>query len=157
MSTSIPAPHTAPTPAATDLVYALCRLSDIPSQRAIGLQLARVGPDGREQPWPIVIVRWGRQVFGYENRCPHHGSPLDWERNQFLDSNNTRLMCGKHGALFELHTGTCLDGPCKGDSLTPVALAVLEDEICLLGVELAEEADADDGLFDPPGACADQL
>ncbi|GGF52016.1 (2Fe-2S)-binding protein [Azorhizobium oxalatiphilum] len=141
----------------TDLVYAICSMSDIPSQRAASFQLAKVGPDGRDVPLNLIVVRWGRQVFGYENRCPHHGSNLDWERNHFFDPNGTRLMCGKHGALFELHTGNCVDGPCKGESLTPVALAVLEDEICIVGVELAEDADEDDGLFDPPGACADQL
>ena len=87
------------------------------------------------------MVRWGRQVFGYVNKCPHDGVNLDWERNQFLDSNGIRLMCGKHGALFELGTGICVDGPCKGRSLTPVALTVLEDDICVTGVTLVEEED----------------
>jgi nitrite reductase/ring-hydroxylating ferredoxin subunit len=88
------------------------------------------------------VVRWGRQVFGYVNKCPHDGVNLDWERNQFLDPNGIRLMCGKHGALFELGTGMCMDGPCKGRSLTPVALTVLEDDICVTGVTLVEEEEA---------------
>lgn len=119
--------------------YAICRFSDIPSQRAIGFQLMILGEDGTPKPWPIVIARWGKQVFGYLNRCPHHGVNLDWERNQFLDGNGTRLMCGKHGSTFELGTGLGVDGPCEGKSLTPIALAVLDGDICVTGVMLVED------------------
>lgn len=119
--------------------YAICAMNEIPSQRARGFVLSRVDAQGGEQPFPIVVVRWGRQVFGYVNKCPHDGVNLDWERNQFLDPNGIRLMCGKHGALFELGTGLCIEGPCKGRGLQPVALAVLDGDICVLGVQLAEE------------------
>lgn len=119
--------------------YAICGFSDVPSQRAVGFNLMIIGDDGTPRPWPIVIVRWGRQVFGYLNRCPHNGVNLDWERNQFLDGNGTRLMCGKHGATFELGTGACVDGPCEGQGLTPIALAVLDGDICVTGVRLVED------------------
>lgn len=124
-----------------DVAYAICSLNDIPSKRAQGFQLMVVAEDGSPRPWPIIVVRWGRQVFGYLNRCPHDGVNLDWERNQFLDSNGTRLICGKHGALFELGTGICVDGPCKGQGLTPVALSVIDDDICVTGVTLVEDDD----------------
>lgn len=124
-----------------NLAYAICRMSDIPSQRAAGFHLMVVEKDGTRRPWPIIVVRWGRQVFGYVNKCPHDGVNLDWERNQFLDPNGTRLMCGKHGSLFELGTGMCVDGPCKDRGLVPVALAVLDDDICVTGVVLLEEDD----------------
>ena len=123
----------------TAIAYVVCSMSDIPSQKARGFHLMRIEDDGTKRPWPIVVVRWGKQVFGYVNKCPHDGVNLDWERNQFLDSNGIRLMCGKHGALFELGTGICVDGPCKGRSLTPVALTVMEDDICVTGVTLVEE------------------
>src|SRR5262249_35177188 len=119
--------------------YAICAFNDIPSQRAVGFQLMIVGEGGDAKPWPIVIVRWGKQVFGYLNRCPHDGVNLDWERNQFLDGNGTRLLCGKHGATFELGSGHCVDGPCKGQSLTPIALAILDGDICVTGVRLVED------------------
>ncbi|HTV33146.1 MAG TPA: Rieske 2Fe-2S domain-containing protein [Methylocella sp.] len=122
-------------------VYAICGLNDIPSQRARGLKLMRLREDGTEYVWPIIVVRWGKRVFGYENRCPHHGVNLDWERQQFLDSNGTRLLCGKHGALFDIGTGDCVEGPCMGDSLTPIALTVIENEICVVGVKLARDED----------------
>ncbi len=119
--------------------YAICAMSDIPSQKTRGFHLMRVEDDGTARPWSIVVVRWGRQVFGYVNKCPHDGVNLDWERNQFLDPNGIRLMCGKHGAVFELGTGVCVEGPCKGRSLVPVALMVLDNDICVTGVTLVEE------------------
>lgn len=125
------------------VAYAICSLNDIPSRRAQGFQLMVVAEDGSARPWPIIVVRWGRQVFGYLNRCPHNGVHLDWERNQFLDPNGTRLMCGKHGSLFELGTGLCVDGPCKGQELTPVALSVIDDDICVTGVTLVEDDEAE--------------
>jgi nitrite reductase/ring-hydroxylating ferredoxin subunit len=124
----------------TDLAYVICAFDDIPTQRARGFDLAIV-EDGEEKNFPIVVVRWGKQVFGYVNSCPHHGARLDWEREQFLDPSGLRLMCGKHGALFELGTGVCVEGPCKGQSLEPVALVAVDGDICVAGVTLDEEAD----------------
>jgi nitrite reductase/ring-hydroxylating ferredoxin subunit len=119
--------------------YAICGFNDIPSRRAIGFHLMIVDEEGGHRPWPIIVVRWGKQVFGYLNRCPHNGVNLDWERNQFLDANGLRLMCGKHGSTFEIGTGRCVNGPCKGSDLTPVALTVLDGDICVTGVRLVED------------------
>lgn len=132
----------------TDTAYAICSLSDIPSQKAKGFVLMRLDENGIGRPWPLVVVRWGRQVFGYVNKCPHDGVNLDWERNYFLDPNGIRLMCGKHGALFELGTGVCVDGPCKGKSLQQVTLSVLDGDICVTGVTLAEDEEEPDEAGD---------
>ncbi|WOH80526.1 Rieske (2Fe-2S) protein [Bradyrhizobium sp. BEA-2-5] len=120
-------------------VYAICGFNDIPSRRAMGFHLMIVGEDGKHRPWSIIVVRWGKKLLGYLNKCPHNDVNLDWERNEFLDPFGTRLMCGKHGSTFELGTGRCVDGPCKGRELTPVALTVLDGDICIIGVRLAEE------------------
>ncbi|MGY4229913.1 hypothetical protein ACVMIH_007274 [Bradyrhizobium sp. USDA 4503] len=61
------------------------------------------------------------------------------ERNEFLDPYGVRWMCGKHGSTFELGTGLCVDGPCKGRTLTPIALTVLDGDICVVGVRLVED------------------
>lgn len=127
----------------SDVAYVICALSDIPSQRAHGFDLAIV-ENGEEKNFPIVIVRWGKQVFGYVNNCPHHNSRLDWEREQFLDPSGLRLMCGKHGALFELGTGRCSAGPCKNEHLTPIDLQIIDNDICIVGVTLAEDEDDDE-------------
>ncbi|MCK9915686.1 Rieske 2Fe-2S domain-containing protein [Microbacteriaceae bacterium K1510] len=123
----------------TNVAYAICSMSDIPSQKARGFHLMRVDADGTRRPWPIVVIRWGRQAFGYVNRCPHDNVNLDWERNQFLDPNYPRLMCGKHGSVFDIATGACIDGPCKGQCLEPVSLAILDNDICVVGVALVED------------------
>lgn len=126
--------------------YVLCRLEDIPSRKVRGFHLLRMDGAGVGRPWSILVVRWGRRVFGYTNLCPHNDVPLDWERNQFLDPMGTRLMCGKHGALFDLATGQCVEGPCQGLELEPVDLAIMDGDICITGVTLVEdEVDEKDG------------
>jgi nitrite reductase/ring-hydroxylating ferredoxin subunit len=126
-----------------EVAYVICALNDIQSQKAAGFNLMVI-EEGEQRPLSLVIVRWGRQVFGYVNKCPHDGVKLDWERNQFLDGNGLRLMCGKHGAMFELGTGICTEGPCKGRTLKPVALEVIDGDICATGITLVEDDDEDD-------------
>lgn len=124
-----------------DVQYVVCDLEEIPNRGAKAFQLLRVGEDGNPKAWSIVIVRWGKQVFGYINVCPHQGVNLDWEKNQFMDPNGPRLMCGKHGALFDIGSGQCVKGPCTGERLEPIQVAILDGEICVSGVELVEDED----------------
>jgi hypothetical protein len=46
--------------------------------------------------------------------------------------------------VFEIGTGVCVDGPCKGRSLIPVALTILDDDICVIGVTLVEDDDGEE-------------
>jgi nitrite reductase/ring-hydroxylating ferredoxin subunit len=126
------------------IAYAICGETEIPSKRGRAFSLLRIAEDQSEQPWHIFIVRWGKQVFGYVNRCPHDGVNLDWETNQFLDESGRLIVCGKHGSKFDLATGKCVEGPCLGQGLEPIQLTVIDGDICVTGVELAEEADAPD-------------
>ena len=119
--------------------YAICSAKDFPNRRGKAFSLVRVGEDKRETPWHIFVVRWDKKVYGYVNRCPHNGVNLDWETNQFLEQGSNRIICGKHGSLFELETGKCIEGPCHGQSLEPVSLVVMDGDICVTGVTLAEE------------------
>ncbi|MCC9624202.1 Rieske 2Fe-2S domain-containing protein [Thalassospira sp. MA62] len=123
------------------LVYVICGFHDVPSRKALGFCLMRLDDNGDEKPWPIIVVRWGRHVFAYDNLCPHHDVHLDWEKDQFFNPTGTRLMCGKHGSLFDLATGECLEGPCLGRNLNPVPIRVIDDDICVVGVRLADEDD----------------
>ena len=121
------------------VAYAICATSDIPNRRGKAFSLLRVDENKVETPWHIFIVRWDKKVFGYVNRCPHDGVNLDWEANQFLDQGTRRIVCGKHGSLFELATGKCIEGPCEGQSLEAVSLTVMDGDICVTGVTLAED------------------
>lgn len=129
-----------------DELFAVCALEDIPNRRAIPLVLARRNDEGDVVPWPIFILRWGRNVRAFENRCPHQDTHLDWERGEFLDSEGTRIQCGKHGALFDLGSGECVQGPCLGQRLTAIDVETdSEGDICLSGVALVEDDDFDSG------------
>ena len=126
-------------------IFAICALDDIPNRRARGFVLARRGEGGEVRPWPILILRWGRNVRAYENRCPHKGTNLDWEQGEFLDGDGTRIQCGKHGALFDLGSGECVEGPCLGARLTAIETVIDDGEICLAGVVLADDDEEDRG------------
>ena len=120
-------------------VYAICGVKEIRNRRVKGFHLLRVGEDGKPHPWSILVVRWDKKVYGYVNACPHQGGQLDWERDQFIDPTGKRLICGKHGALFEIDSGHCVDGPCQGQGLVPVAVSVIDGDVCVSGVTLAED------------------
>lgn len=126
--------------------FAICALEDIPNRRAMPFILAKRDDTGTVRPWLIFALRWGRNVRVFENRCPHQGSYLDWEKGEFLDASGTRILCGKHGSTFDLGTGIAVDGPCVGKALTQVAVEVDEDgDVCLLVDGIVEDDDFDSG------------
>jgi len=105
----------------------VCRLSDLPDNDAVGFSFR----DG-ERVRKILIVRRGQELRCYRNVCPHAGVPLDWVPNKFLNRARTHIHCQAHGALFEIDDGYCVEGPCAGDSLMRLAVAVEGDEVRLL-------------------------
>jgi nitrite reductase/ring-hydroxylating ferredoxin subunit len=80
---------------------------------------------------PLFLVRRDDQWYVYLNRCPHTGVNLDWQPNRFLDETGTLIQCATHGALFRIQDGYCIAGPCRGASLTPVAITWHGDQIYL--------------------------
>jgi nitrite reductase/ring-hydroxylating ferredoxin subunit len=51
-------------------------------------------------------------IYAYRNHCPHVGSPLDWQPNQFFSDDKQELICHTHGARFNPINGDCIAGPC---------------------------------------------
>jgi len=125
-----------------DELYAVCSVNDVAKRQAIGYVLAKPGPDGATLPFPIVVTRHRGKFYAYVNRCPHQDSRLDFQPGQFLDTGGGAFICGKHGAKFDIVTGHCEDGPCKGEALEKLEVVVDGGDICITGVQLAEE----DGL-----------
>jgi nitrite reductase/ring-hydroxylating ferredoxin subunit len=123
-------------------LFVVCSTLEVEDGEAQGFTLMRKTEDGGATPWPILITRKGSGVFGFENACPHAGSRLDTVPGQFLDDDGNFLTCGKHRAQFDLDTGHCFIGPCQGQRLTPVKLVIDDGDICITGIDLAEE----DGL-----------
>ena len=96
----------------------------------------------KREPWPIIVTRKGRNFYGFENKCPHAGERLDVNSGEFMDEAGNFLICSHHGAQFDLDTGYCFSGPCQDKSLTAIKIVVDDGDVCITGVELAEE----DGL-----------
>ena len=42
-----------------------------------------------------------------------------------------RIVCGKHGSLFDHATGACIEGKCAGQGLESVAVGVLDGDVCV--------------------------
>ncbi len=125
-------------------VYAICALSDIEKGAAKSFSLSRVTEAGEQRPFAIFVVRThGNEVFGYVNVCPHEGKWLNVGDGEFFSRDRAFLRCGRHGALFEIESGLCIAGGCKGASLEPVAVTVIDNEVCLCGVPLVEDQGPD--------------
>jgi nitrite reductase/ring-hydroxylating ferredoxin subunit len=105
----------------------LCRLADIPDGGARGFAVE--GPDLAQR---IVVARLGKRIFGYVNLCPHALSRLDSEIGQFFEyDDSSHLFCDSHAALFRVEDGVCIEGPCEGQALTPAAIKLIGDRVCL--------------------------
>ena len=74
----------------------------------------------------LVAVKKDDQISLYFNRCPHLGTPLEWEEDRFLDADAALIQCSTHGALFRIEDGRCLAGPCKGKYLQAVPFIIDE-------------------------------
>ncbi len=80
----------------------------------------------------IFAVRKGDEVYVYENSCPHFGINLEWQPDQFLDSEKRLIQCATHGAQFLIETGECIAGPCPGDQLSKLESIVKDGVVYLL-------------------------
>jgi nitrite reductase/ring-hydroxylating ferredoxin subunit len=100
--------------AATPAGVTLCRLEDIADGAARNFVLQM-----RAGRFHGFVVRRAEAVYGYVDRCPHLGLPLAQTLDQYLTHDGRLILCSWHGALFTVGLGTCVGGPCFGQSLTP--------------------------------------
>ncbi|MCW8922994.1 MAG: Rieske 2Fe-2S domain-containing protein [Gammaproteobacteria bacterium] len=103
---------------------ALCPTSDIPDPGSKAFEL-----DHNGKTLAIFVIHREGQFHGYINSCPHTGINLEWQEDQFLDSEQSLIQCSMHGALFEIDTGHCIHGPCAGDNLTPVPVEIIDNRL----------------------------
>lgn len=81
---------------------------------------------------PVVLHRHeDGGLRAWLNVCPHAGRRLDWAPGKFLVSKTGQLVCAVHGAGFARDSGLCVAGPCRGQSLQAVAVAVRDDRVLL--------------------------
>lgn len=121
-------------------VFVICDVAEIEKGDARAFSLARLNDAGDSRPFPVVVVRThANEFFGYVNVCPHGRTWLNIGDGEFFIRDRTFLRCGRHGAMFEIDTGVCVEGKCKGQSLEPIAITVADGEVCICGVTLAED------------------
>ncbi|USX12380.1 Rieske (2Fe-2S) protein [Oxalobacteraceae bacterium OTU3CAMAD1] len=106
-------------------MYRLCSLDDIADGAARGFDPCQSGAD------TVLAVRRGRQVHVYLNRCPHNDSRMEYMRHRFLSHDGRQIMCYAHGARFDIGSGVCTDGPCKGSSLTGIPARVQQGDVLI--------------------------
>lgn len=71
----------------------------------------------------LIVVRQGPAARAYLNVCPHAGRRLDWAPGKFLLKDGI-LVCAVHGASFQAGDGLCVGGPCRGESLRDIHVAI---------------------------------
>lgn len=100
----------------------MCQLDELPDGSSRGFDPEGVGRD------TLFVVRRGARVRAWLNACPHvDGAPLAWRKDRYLNADRSAIVCYGHGAIFDIDTGLCTQGPCKGQSLTPVTVRVSTD------------------------------
>ena len=96
----------------------LLHLDDLPDGASRGFDPQRIGQD------TVLAVRRGRRLFAYADACPHHGTPMAWRKDAYLNAAGDRIVCAAHGAQFEVDTGLCVLGPCLGERLQALPMIV---------------------------------
>lgn len=81
---------------------------------------------------PCFVVAHQGAIYAYVNRCPHQGTELDWLPGEVFDDDGLYLICATHGAVFEVDSGRCTGGPCKGASLARVPIHEVENSVLLV-------------------------
>ena len=100
--------------------HILCDLEDIPDGGAKGFTVERT---------MLLVVRKDGNLHAYVNSCPHIGTPLDFSPDRFLSYDAKYILCSTHGALFRIEDGHCVSGPCAGDSLDRIDIAVHNGQV----------------------------
>jgi len=105
---------------------------------AILCPLTEVSPEGKEVIYAsegkrcyLMLFAQAGEILAYHNVCPHQGRSLNYAPDRFLFDPNGQLVCPHHGALFDIRSGICLQGPCKGAALGKVAVSVEDGQVVL--------------------------
>ncbi len=105
----------------------LCKVSEVSAK---GKEI-RVSTG--DKPFFVMLFRVVDEILAYHNTCPHQGLSLNWAPDRFLVGDDGLLVCAHHGAAFDLSSGKCLQGPCKGSNLQPIDIFIRDDEVWLDG------------------------
>jgi len=106
----------------------ICAAADLPEKSSFKFRVLGVGI-----ACEAFLIRSGGRVFAYWNRCAHMALSLDLEDNDFFTIDLQALVCKTHGAMYHPESGVCFSGPCRGASLEPVPVEIVDGEVVLCG------------------------
>jgi len=102
----------------------ICKVDDLQNNEAKGF-IATV--QGKQRN--IFVVRKNDRFFAYLNWCPHNQVLIDQIPNKFFNADRSLIQCSKHGALFEIDGGLCIEGPCEGDRLKVLVVTIKDGNV----------------------------
>lgn len=94
----------------------VCSIDDVKDGEAL-----RVDAQGQA----VVLVRIGTSLYALEDQCSHEDYPLS---QGLVDAESCEIECARHGAMFNLETGSA----CSLPAVKPVAVyevAVVNDNV----------------------------
>jgi len=77
------------------------------------------------------VIRFEGRYYAYLNRCAHMALGLDMADNDFFTVDFRALICKTHGATYFPDSGLCFSGPCYGESLEAVPIALRDGNVVL--------------------------
>lgn len=104
----------------------LCAFTDLKDGEAKMLNLG----EGKAA-FPVLLARSGEVVFAYLNRCAHFGVPLAQQAHHLLYTPHQHIECNVHYARYNWQDGRCVSGECAGESLQPIPVKRVGDDICI--------------------------
>ena len=107
----------------------LAQLDDIPDA---GAHLMSIGAEA--QPYRIILLRSGNDVFAYMNRCAHFGVPLASKVEHLHARPNASITCSVHYARYRWQDGICDQGECVGERLIKIPVVVVSGNVVIAGV-----------------------
>jgi len=81
--------------------------------------------------WPFrgFVVHYKNNIYAYQNYCMHAGHQLNWQPNEFLTFDKNQIICASHGAIYDIESGLCVSGPCKGKKLRKIECFIRNDRV----------------------------
>jgi nitrite reductase/ring-hydroxylating ferredoxin subunit len=100
----------------------LCEISDLTDA---AVREATIRSDDSLKP--VFMIRKDGRIYAYENSYPHIGAPQ--LPGRFLDDESRHIVCATHAALFRINDGSCMSGPCRGASITPLEVLIRDGSV----------------------------
>lgn len=115
-------------PHADSMTQKLCAIRDVPENNAIECVIPAKPAVQR-----ILLLRIENGFRAYLDVCPHQGRSLALAPGEFIFNKAGELMCPHHGACFDIETGTCISGPCRGAQLSAIPIELRDEDIWWAG------------------------